>query len=122
MKKNHTVYLILAIFLVTGILASCNKFVDVPLPNSQISGAVAFSDDGKANSSMRGSMPLPRAPGTRVLHSRAVFPASWGWLQMNCNAPVMTEIDNRSTTTLLLPYRPCRQAMGTDVQYALSDQ
>ncbi|MFX1705866.1 RagB/SusD family nutrient uptake outer membrane protein [Chitinophaga sp. CC14] len=33
---------------------SCNKFVDVALPNSQISTAAAFADDEKANSSMRG--------------------------------------------------------------------
>ncbi|WP_177192207.1 RagB/SusD family nutrient uptake outer membrane protein [Chitinophaga arvensicola] len=54
MKKIHAIHHILATFLLTGILASCNKFVDVPLPNSQISGTVAFADDGKANSSMRG--------------------------------------------------------------------
>ncbi|MET3877914.1 RagB/SusD family nutrient uptake outer membrane protein [Chitinophaga sp. OAE865] len=43
-------------FLLAALMlgASCNKFVDVALPNSQISTAAAFADDEKANSSMRG--------------------------------------------------------------------
>ncbi|HWV67614.1 RagB/SusD family nutrient uptake outer membrane protein [Chitinophaga sp.] len=43
-------------FLLAALMlgTSCNKFVDVALPNSQISTAAAFADDEKANSSMRG--------------------------------------------------------------------
>jgi hypothetical protein len=51
MTINFSYKLLLAA-LVLG--ASCNKFVDVALPNSQISTAAAFADDEKANSSMRG--------------------------------------------------------------------
>ena len=45
-------YKILLAILLLG--TSCDKFVDVSLPNSQISTAAAFADDGKATSSMRG--------------------------------------------------------------------
>ncbi|ASZ12031.1 RagB/SusD family nutrient uptake outer membrane protein [Chitinophaga pendula] len=40
--------------LLAAAMTACNKFVDVPLPNNQITTAAAFGDDGKANSSMRG--------------------------------------------------------------------
>jgi starch-binding outer membrane protein, SusD/RagB family len=53
--NNMTSKFLYKILLATVLLGtSCNKFVDVSLPNSQISTAAAFGDDGKATSSMRG--------------------------------------------------------------------
>jgi hypothetical protein len=49
---RHFSYKILLAAVLLG--TSCNKFVDVSLPISQISTVAAFADDGKANSSMRG--------------------------------------------------------------------
>lgn len=55
MQINHLLYkYTIAASLIVGAFTSCNKFVDVPLPSSQISGENAFADDQKANSSIRG--------------------------------------------------------------------
>lgn len=55
MQINRFLYkYIIAACLIPGAFTSCNKFVDVPLPSSQISGETAFADDQKANSSIRG--------------------------------------------------------------------